>query len=97
LKGGPGEIYNIGGGRELTNRELTELLIAATGRDWSYVQPVEDPRGDGHDMRYSVDFSKIAALGYEPQTAFEDGLEQTVRWFRDNRAWWEPLRARDRS
>jgi dTDP-glucose 4,6-dehydratase len=45
-------------------------------------------------MRYSVDFSKIAALGYEPQMSFEDGLAQTVQWFRDNRTWWEPLRAR---
>jgi dTDP-glucose 4,6-dehydratase len=92
-KGGPGEIYNIGGGRELTNRELTELLVAATGRDWSYVRPITDPRGNGHDMRYSVDFAKLAALGYEPQTSFEDGLARTVQWYRDNRAWWAPLRA----
>ena len=91
-KGKPGEIYNIGGGRELTNRELTELLVAATGRDASFIEPIIDPRGAGHDMRYSVDYSKIAALGYAPQMPFEDGLALTVQWFRDNRTWWEPLR-----
>ena len=93
-KGAPGEVYNIGGGRELTNRELTDLLLAATSRDASFVRPIVDPRGAAHDLRYSVDYSKIAALGYRPQMPFEDGLALTVQWFRDNRAWWEPLRAR---
>ena len=93
-KGQPGEFYNIGGGRELTNRELTEKLLAATGRDWSFVEQIIDPRGGGHDLRYSVDYSKIAALGYSPQMPFEQGLAETVQWFRDNRAWWEPLRSR---
>src|SRR3954451_877409 len=93
-KGKPGEIYNIGGGRELTNRELTELVLTAAGRDWSFVRPIVDPRGAGHDLRYSLDYSKIAALGYEPRMSFEDGLALTVQWFRDNRAWWEPLRVR---
>jgi dTDP-glucose 4,6-dehydratase len=93
-KGGPSEIYNIGGGRELSNRALTELLLEATGRDWSFVNEIVDPRGAGHDLRYSVDYSKIAALGYAPRMPFEDGLARTVRWYRDNRAWWEPLRAR---
>jgi dTDP-glucose 4,6-dehydratase len=91
-KGTPGEIYNIGGGRELSNRELTDLLVAATGRGAGFVQYVADPRGAGHDMRYSVDYSKIAALGYEPQMPFEEGLALTIQWFRDNRTWWEPLR-----
>jgi len=89
-----GEIYNIGGGRELSNRELTERLLEATGRDWSLVNNIVDPRGAGHDLRYSVDYSKIAKLGYAPQMTFEDGLARTVEWFRDNRAWWEPLKAR---
>jgi dTDP-glucose 4,6-dehydratase len=93
-KGSAGEIYNIGGGRELSNRELTEHLLAATGRDWSFVTSIVDPRGAGHDLRYSVDFTKIAALGYRPRTSFEDGLALTVDWFRANRAWWEPLRQR---
>jgi dTDP-glucose 4,6-dehydratase len=93
-KGAPGEIYNIGGGRELSNRALTELLLEATGRDWSYVKEIVDPRGAGHDLRYSVDYSKIAALGYRPEMTFEDGIALTVQWYRDNRKWWEPLRAR---
>jgi dTDP-glucose 4,6-dehydratase len=90
-KGKPGEIYNIGGGHELTNRDLADLLVKATGRDASFVQQIADPRGAGHDLRYSLDDSKIAALGYEPQMPFDDGLALTVQWFRDNRTWWEPL------
>ena len=93
-KGAPGEFYNIGGGRELSNRELTEQLLAATGRDWSSVQQIVDPRGGGHDLRYSVDYSKTAALGYAPQMTFEAGLAETVQWFKDNRNWWEPLKER---
>jgi dTDP-glucose 4,6-dehydratase len=89
-----GEFYNIGGGRELSNRELTEKLLAATGRDWSYVQEIVDPRGGGHDLRYSVDYSKVAALGYVPRISFEDGLALTVEWFAANRDWWEPLKHR---
>jgi dTDP-glucose 4,6-dehydratase len=91
-KGEAGEFYNIGGGRELSNKELTELLLDATGRDWSAVTYVEDRLG--HDRRYSVDYTKTAALGYAPQMTFEDGLALTVQWYRDNRAWWEPLKAR---
>ena len=93
-KGAPGEFYNIGGGRELSNKELTEKLLEATGRDWSYVQPIVDPRGGGHDLRYSVDYGKTAELGYAPQVTFEEGLAQTVQWYRDNRDWWEPLKER---
>jgi dTDP-glucose 4,6-dehydratase len=91
--GRAGEIYNIGGGTELSNRELTQLLLDATGKDWSYVDPVEDRKG--HDLRYSVDISKIRAeLGYEPLVPFEQGLADVVQWYRDNRAWWEPLKSR---
>ena len=93
VKGRAGEIYNIGGGTELTNKELTQLLLDATGKDWSYVDRVEDRKG--HDLRYSVDISKIQSeLGYEPLVPFEQGLAEVVQWFRDNRAWWEPLKAR---
>jgi dTDP-glucose 4,6-dehydratase len=92
-QGAAGEFYNIGGGRELSNKELTEKLLAATGRDWSLVENIVDPRGGGHDLRYSVDYSKTAALGYAPRMPFEDGLALTVQWYRDNRAWWEPLKA----
>jgi dTDP-glucose 4,6-dehydratase len=90
-RGRAGEIYNIGGGTELTNRELTSRLIDLTGRDESFVTPVEDRKG--HDRRYSVDISKIAAeLGYSPSVDFETGLAETVAWYRDNRQWWEPLK-----
>lgn len=91
--GRAGEIYNIGGGTELTNTELTQLLLDATGKDWSYVDRVQDRLG--HDLRYSVDISKIRAeLGYEPLVPFAQGLADVVQWYRDNRAWWEPLKAR---
>jgi dTDP-glucose 4,6-dehydratase len=92
-RGEAGEFDNIGGGRELSNRELTAKLLEATGRDWSYVEPIVDPRGGGHDLRYSVDYSRTAALGYAPRMSFEEGLALTVQWYRDNRAWWEPLKA----
>ena len=88
--GAPGEYYNIGGGTELTNKQLTQMLLDATGRDWSFVQPVEDRKG--HDRRYSIDGSKLAALGYWPQIPFEEGLASTVQWYRDNEDWWRPLK-----
>ncbi len=90
-RGRPGEIYNIGGGTELTNRDLTSLLLAALGADESMVRPVIDRKA--HDRRYSVDIAKIAGeLGYRPRVPFEEGLASTVRWYRDNRSWWEPLK-----
>ena len=88
--GGAGEIYNIAGGRELTNKELTALLLEACGADWDRVDYVEDRLG--HDRRYALDHSKLGALGYSPRVRFEDGLAETVQWYRDNRAWWEPLK-----
>ena len=92
-RGTAGQIYNIGGGTELSNKELTELLLEATGRDWSSVTPVADRKG--HDRRYSVDITKISAeLGYHPQVPFSEGLADVVQWYRDNRWWWEPLKER---
>jgi dTDP-glucose 4,6-dehydratase len=92
-KGRPGEIYHIGGGTELTNKELTARLLAACGAGWDMVQPVEDRKG--HDRRYSLDITKIGEeLGYVPQIGIEDGLAATVAWYKENRAWWEPLKAR---
>jgi dTDP-glucose 4,6-dehydratase len=92
LTGGrPGQIYNIGGGTELTNKELTELLLDAMGADWSSVDRVEDRKG--HDLRYSVDITKIRdELGYAPQVPFGNGLAATVDWYRVNEAWWRPLK-----
>lgn len=89
--GEPGEIYNIGGGTELTNRQLTEHLLDEFGLDWSAVQPVADRKG--HDHRYSVDHAKIEReLGYAPAVDFTAGLAETVAWYRQNRSWWEPLK-----
>src|SRR3954452_4580590 len=86
-RGRAGEVYNIGGGTELTNRELTERLLAACGADWSAVEPVTDRKG--HDRRYSVDITKISnELGYAPQVPFDTGLAETVQWYRDRRDWW---------
>lgn len=92
-KGRAGEVYNIGGGTQLTNVEITKKLLELMGKDWSYVDHVEDRKG--HDLRYCVDISKIQKeLGYEPQVPFEQGLADVVQWYRDNRAWWEPLKER---
>jgi len=91
-KGQAGEAYNIGGGLELNNLELTEQVLAAMGADWSSVQPVEDRKG--HDRRYSVNDSKVRALGYAPQHQFEEGLAETVAWYRANESWWRPLKAK---
>jgi dTDP-glucose 4,6-dehydratase len=89
--GRSGEIYNIGGGTELTNKELTELLLKASGANWDMVERVADRKG--HDLRYSVDISKIESeLGYHPEVDFESGLAQTVEWYKSNRSWWEPLK-----
>jgi dTDP-glucose 4,6-dehydratase len=92
LEGGrTGETYNIAGGIELTNKELTERLLDACGRDWSAVEPVEDRKG--HDRRYSLDDAKLRGeLGYEPRVGFDAGLTATVQWYRDNEAWWRPLK-----
>jgi dTDP-glucose 4,6-dehydratase len=93
MDGRSGEVYNIGGGRELTNNEITTLILKAMGADESSIEYVEDRKG--HDLRYSVDWTKInRELGYEPQVRFEDGLRETIQWYRDNEAWWKPLKNR---
>jgi dTDP-glucose 4,6-dehydratase len=90
-QGRSGEIYHIGGGVELTNKELTALLLDACGVGWEMVRPVEDRKA--HDRRYSLDITKISEeLGYAPSVSFEEGLAATVEWYRDNRSWWEPLK-----
>jgi dTDP-glucose 4,6-dehydratase len=87
-KGRAGEVYNIGGGTELTNVELTHKILEAMGVGKEFIQPVEDRKG--HDLRYSVDISKInKELGYSPQVNFEEGLEQTINWYKNNEAWWK--------
>jgi len=91
--GRAGEIYHIGGGTELTNTQLTALLLEACDAGPDMIEYVPDRLG--HDRRYSLDISKIRReLGYEPLVPFDEGLAMTVRWYRDNRFWWEPLRSR---
>ncbi|SEK22419.1 dTDP-glucose 4,6-dehydratase [Nonomuraea pusilla] len=93
-KGAPGEVYNVGGGVELTNLELTGRLLDAFGAGWDTVERVPDR--PGHDLRYSVDSGKIRAIGYEPRVDFEQGLADVVRWYRDNPDWWRPLKGEAR-
>ena len=90
-KGEAGEAYNIGGGTELTNRELTEVILRHMDREGeTWVQVVPDRLG--HDRRYSVDDARIRALGYRPERDFDQGIDETIRWYRDNQAWWRPLK-----
>lgn len=89
--GKPGEIYNIGGGTELTNRELTTLILTSCGFDNSMIEPVADRLG--HDRRYSVDWSKInKELGYSPQNSLNKSIGSIIDWYRSNEQWWRPLK-----
>jgi len=90
--GAVGEIYNIGAGNEITNKDLTYRLLALTGRDESSIKPVADRLG--HDRRYSITHDKVSALGWHTEHDLDEGLAATVEWYRANRAWWEPLKAR---
>ena len=92
LEGGrAGEIYNIGGGTELTNKELTYRLLQLCDKTAASIEPVADRLG--HDRRYSVDCAKISnELGYRPQVPFDDGLAAVVQWYFDHESWWRPLK-----
>lgn len=89
-KGLPGEAYNIRGGFELTNIELTHRILDLMGADESSIEYVEDRKG--HDRRYSVDDSKLRQLGYTPTVDFQTSLSETVEWYKENESWWRPLR-----
>jgi dTDP-glucose 4,6-dehydratase len=90
--GAPGEVYNIGGGNSHTNYEITQALLAHTGRSWdTHVRHVTDR--PGHDRRYSLDAAKARALGWEPQVDFQAGLAATVAWYRANEAWWRATKS----
>ncbi|HSE80518.1 MAG TPA: GDP-mannose 4,6-dehydratase, partial [Gaiellaceae bacterium] len=90
-EGRPGEIYNVGGGNERENVEITRLILGLTGADSSLVRHVTDR--PGHDRRYSLDSSKLRSLGWAPARDLEQGLAETVEWYRANRAWWEPIKS----
>jgi dTDP-glucose 4,6-dehydratase len=92
--GRAGEVYNVGGGDERENREITQMVVEHTGADPALVRHVEDRAG--HDRRYSLDCTKIATeLGWRPAVTLEEGLARTVAWYRDNREWWEPIKRSD--
>ena len=91
--GTTGETYNVPGGVEMANRDVVELLLERLGKPWSLVRHVEDR--PGHDRRYAMDGSKLAALGWRPGTSFEDGLARTVDWFVANEPWWRAARSGD--
>jgi dTDP-glucose 4,6-dehydratase len=88
-----GETYNVPGGVEMANRDTVRLLLERVGKPWSLVRHVEDR--PGHDRRYAMDGSKIAALGWRPTTSFEDGLATTIDWFVANESWWRAARSGD--
>ncbi len=90
-RGLPGEVYNAGGPDELQNIAVVQRIIELTGASEAQIEHVEDR--PGHDRRYSLSSEKVRALGWEPGVRFADGLEQTVRWYRDNAWWWEPIRS----
>jgi dTDP-glucose 4,6-dehydratase len=92
-EGEPGGIYNVGGGQEVENREITRMILGLTGADESLVRPVADRAG--HDRRYSLDTTKLRGLGWSPQVEFEQGLADTVEWYREHRDWWEPIKSGD--
>ena len=89
-KGKPGEAYNIGGGHEITNLELTHTLLKEIGRDESFIRHVADR--PGHDKRYALDISKISELGWKPRHKFPAALRETIDWYKAHEAWWKKLK-----
>jgi dTDP-glucose 4,6-dehydratase len=92
-RGVDGEVYNIGGGNHVSNVDLTRRILQLVGKPESLITPVADR--PGHDRRYSLDTSKLQSLGWRPQVAFDQGLADTVKWYRDNEAWWRPIKDQD--
>jgi dTDP-glucose 4,6-dehydratase len=90
-RGEPGRVYNVGGPDELPNIQVVRRILELTGRDESLISYVTDR--PGHDRRYSLASERLSGLGWSPQVAFDEGIERTVGWYRDNEAWWEPIRS----
>jgi dTDP-glucose 4,6-dehydratase len=94
IQGGTsGEVYNIGGGNEVRNVDLTHTLLGLAGRSSALIKQVQDRQG--HDLRYSLDTGKLRRLGWAPQVPFGEGLKDTVRWYRENEWWWRPIKEND--
>jgi dTDP-glucose 4,6-dehydratase len=92
-KGSNGEVYNIGGGNEVTNIDLTHRILDALGKPRSLIRPVADR--PGHDRRYCLDTTKLRSIGWSPQIGFAPGLRDTLEWYRVNQWWWRPIKEHD--
>jgi len=92
-KGVNGEVYNIGGGNEVKNVDLTHAILKYAGKTTALIKPVQDRKG--HDRRYSLGTAKLQAMGWKPQVDFEQGLRDTVAWYQANEWWWRPIKERD--
>jgi dTDP-glucose 4,6-dehydratase len=92
-KGSNGEVYNIGGGNEVTNLDLTHEILDALGKPRSLIKPVADR--PGHDRRYCLDSAKLRSVGWSPQVTFSTGLRDTLDWYRANEWWWRPIKEQD--
>jgi len=88
-----GDVYNIGGGNQVKNVDLTHRILTLVGKPTSLIRPVADR--PGHDRRYSLDTAKLAALGWQPRADFAQGLAETVQWYQQNEGWWRPIKDRD--
>jgi dTDP-glucose 4,6-dehydratase len=89
--GAAGEVYNVGGGNEEPNLEITRRVLELTGRDDSLIRHVADR--PGHDRRYALDTARLRGLGWEPRSSFEEAMAATVEWYREHRGWWEPIKS----
>jgi dTDP-glucose 4,6-dehydratase len=92
-KGVPGQVYNIGGGNEVKNVDLTHRILEILGKPASLIQPVEDRKG--HDRRYSLSTDKLRKMGWAPVHDFEEGLRENVKWYQENGWWWRPIKEQD--
>lgn len=86
-----GEVYNIGGGNELTNLEMTKIILKEMNKDESYIEYVKDRLG--HDRRYSLDCTKINNLGWKPRFDFNKAIKETINWYKNNKWWWEKIKS----
>jgi len=92
-QGQPGQVYNVGGGNEVTNVDLTRRILSELGRPESLIRPVPDR--PGHDRRYALDSTRLRGLGWRPEIPFDEGLRGTIAWYRQNEWWWRPIKDRD--
>ena len=90
-RGEPAQVYNVGGPEELPNVEVVKRILELTGRDQSLIEHVSDR--PGHDRRYSLSSERLRGLGWEAAVGFDQGIERTISWYRENEWWWQPIRS----